>query len=298
MNGPELVSTAQFNVVPPTRRKKPPPKKKSTASTKKRHPSFKEEYIEEVPEYPYQITTIEDYLKKHPTKPPRIGEYIEPYKNTEKGETNDPYLYMGLLYKYSLKLQKYFERYGPDSLNTIIHRYKEILTKYISIPYTEKPNNIVYKIFMNTINNQLNNIQNIKIDIKENVLIRIEFNKKIRDDIKHLSELVNSNNIREYKIAFDAFNQMYFTNGIIDMLSEIYKKNTNRSNYGNMKQLKEDLLKKNILVTPQPRQSSRRTRSQQPTQPKTQSQSGSTQRAKTLGNKRPKLLNVVLGLAI
>ena len=106
-------------------------------------------------------------------------------------------------------------------------------------------------------------------------MIRIEFNKKIRDDIKHLSELVNSNNIREYKIAFDAFNQMYFTNGIIDMLSEIYKKNTNRSNYGNMKQLKEDLFKKNILVTPQPRQSSRRTRSQQPTQPKTQSQSGS-----------------------
>ena len=50
MNGPEMVfnpSTAQFNVVPPTRKKKPPPKKKSTGSTKKRHPSFKEEYIEE-----------------------------------------------------------------------------------------------------------------------------------------------------------------------------------------------------------------------------------------------------------
>jgi hypothetical protein len=296
MNGPEMVSTAQFNVVPPTRKKKPPPKKKSTASTKKRYPSFKEEYIEEVPGYPYQITTIENYLKKHPIKPPRMGEYVESYKHTETGETNDPYLYMGMLYKYSLKLQKYFERYGPDSLNTIIDRYKEILTKYISIPYTEKPNNIVYKIFMNIINNQLNNIQNIKIDIKENVLIRIEFNKKIRDDIKHLSELVNSNKIREYKIAFDAFNQMYFTDGIIDMLSEIYKKNTNRSNYGNMKQLKEDLFKKNILVTPQPRQSSRRTRSQQP---KTQSQpSSTTQRAKTPGNKRPKLLNVVPGLAI
>jgi hypothetical protein len=258
-----------------TRKKKPPPRR------------FKEEFIEKVPDYPYKITLHDDYLKKYPIKIPRIGEYVQSYKEDEK---TDPYLYMGILYKYSLRLQKEFEKYGPVSLNIIINRYKQLLESYISIPYLEKPKNIVYKIFMNTIHNQLHTIQKTKIDIKENLLIRIEFNKKIRNDIKHLSELIISNNIREYKLAFASFNQMYLTDGIMEMLNEIYKKNTNSSNYVNMHQLKLELFKKNENISTS-KHSSRRTQSlkKQQTPIKT---------IRTTRNSTRTLLNIVPGQAI
>jgi hypothetical protein len=271
MNDSEMVfnpNTGKFEI---------PPTHKSNSNSKSKSSNISLN-IEDIPRYTTE--TINNHLKRYPIRKPRNKyEKLQTYEDPHM----DPYIYMGILYKYSLRLLDMFDKYGPSSLDIIIDRYNKLNKIDISLPYVEKDKNIIHKIFKNTLNNHFMRIKNEYKDTKENLLLRIEFNKEIHNDIRHLSELIYKNEINTYKVAFNAFTQKYFTDGIMEMLNEIYINNKNDEKHGDMKKLKDDLLKKHQRIM---------------SKPISRKRSKNLKKSRTTSKKRANLLNVVPGKVI
>ena len=81
--------------------------------------------IEEVPNYPQE--NINTYLKRIPQKiPTHKHKYLQTYEDA----FIDPYIYMGVLYNYSLRLLQNFRRHNLNK-SQIIDRYTQ--NDYISL---------------------------------------------------------------------------------------------------------------------------------------------------------------------
>lgn len=174
--------------------------------------------IEEVPNYPQE--NINTYLKRIPQKiPTHKHKYLQTYEDA----FIDPYIYMGVLYNYSLRLLQNFKRHNLNK-SQIIDRYTQMNKIDFSIPYDEKYTNIIYKIFKNELDHHLKMIKKEKLtleDKKNDSSLREEFNTKIHDDIKEL--LDNETLFDAYVSKYNAFNKKYLADGVIQMLSKIYK---------------------------------------------------------------------------
>jgi len=312
-------STGQFEYEPHTPPMWNSPKSKVEKITK--------DEIENIPIYPENYTpevqptkTMRNYSKhktrKHNHMIPQL------YENPKY----DPYIHMGILYKYSLRLLE--KSKSLSQIEPLIDRYNQLLKIDIYMPYLEKPDNIIHTIFINKLNNNLKQIQNIKYTPQERDaemlilnILQIKFNNEIHNDIKELSKLsnkINDQNVHVYASKFNAFNQKYFTDGIIEMISTLYKNKTNNTKHNTIYDVKKDLFHinkdimkkyKNILSRPAnaTRANSRRSKPTQskstransrrskPTQSKSTRTSTASKRKKATNTKK---LHVPLGRAI
>jgi hypothetical protein len=207
--------------------------------------------IEHIPTYPDLYFTPgvnnKKTMRNHSKHKTRKHNHMIPqlYENPKY----DPYIHMGILYKYSLRLLE--KSKSLSQIEPLIDRYNQLLQIDISMPYKEKPDNIIHTIFINKLNNNLKQIQNIKYTPQEGteiLFLKVKFNKEIHNDIKELSMLsnkINSKNVHLYVKKFDAFNEKYFTDGIIEMIHTLYENNTNNKNHVTIYDVKKDLLQIN-----------------------------------------------------
>ena len=216
--------------------------------------------IEEVPIYPLmnintyknihkpKVQPLQKLTRQKNTRHRMIPPHMIP--QTYNNPTINSYIYMGILYNYSVRLFKKSKSLHGH-LDKLLDRYKQLQHIDIPMPYLEKQDNIIHKIFINTINNQIKKIQNIKYTHEEGtykVLLKVEFNKEIHNDIKELSMLsnkINKQNVHSYIKKFDVFNEKYFTDGIIEMLDLLYVNNENNNKHDTIGAVKADLFKIN-----------------------------------------------------
>jgi hypothetical protein len=290
-------STAQFEYEPHT----PPIWNSPNSNVVK----LKKDEIEDIPTYPNVYFTPEVKVLLKTTKNTttrkthhRIPNHMIP--KTYENPKYDPYIHMGILYKYSLRLLE--KSKSLDKLEPLIDRYKQLLKIDISMPYLEKQDNIIHKIFINTINNQIKEIQNIKYtpeESKYNLLLKVEFNKEIHNDIKELS-MLNERTMPLYRSKFDAFNEKYFTDGIIEMLDPLYINNKNNNKHGTIYEIKKDLFKINKDILKKYNKLTQTRVSTHAITKRTTAKNNVAKRKKTqrTASKSAKLFNAVLGKAI
>ena len=266
--------------------------------------NLKKEEIEDIPTYPNVYFTPEvKVLPKNTTtrkhsKHHRIPNHMIP--KTYENPNYNPYIHMGILYKYSLRLLE--KSKSLKQLEPLIDVYKRLQKIDISMPYLEKQDNIIHKIFINTINNQIKEIQHIKYtpeESKYNLLLKVEFNKEIHNDIKELS-MLNEQNMPLYISKFDAFNEKYFTDGIIEMLDPLYINNKNNNKHGTIYEIKKDLFKINKDLLKKYNKLTKTRPSTHALTKHTTAKNNLAKRKKTqrTASKRAKLFNAVPGKAI
>ena len=267
--------------------------------------------IEEVPIYPLmnintyknihkpKVQPLQKLTRQKNTRHRMIPPHMIP--QTYNNPTINSYIYMGILYNYSVRLFKKSKSLHGH-LDKLLDRYKQLQHIDIPMPYLEKQDNIIHKIFINTINNQIKEIQNIKYTPEEGtykVLLKVEFNKEIHNDIKELS-MLNEQNMPLYISKFDAFNEKYFTDGIIDMLDPLYINNKNNSKHGTIYEIKKDLFKINKDILKKYNKLTQTRVSTHSITKRTTAKNNVAKRKKTqrTANKRAKLFNAVPGKAI
>ena len=234
---------------PPVKRtlRKPPPRK---ASQSKAKPGKASQSKAKNPEVDLNDTPLAPLMQVNKSERTYNNANIEQlpdentYENTEYKVRKNPYEYMGILFNYALRYlvnpvrelrkQKKLkdDKSRSHTSHTILDRFREI-NKRIDAIYKGIENNLIYEIFKNTLHNQVQEIKNIELTEKDiltsnkltnelNYYINLHRNYLL-EQFEAIKKTPTSENINSYMKEFERFYERYLTNGIMQMISPLYK---------------------------------------------------------------------------